>query len=215
MINSFIGTYNFKEVKSSGNYIDKTEFINYIIRYLNSSAVLLFTRPRRFGKSLMISCLDYFFNKDYKDTRYLFDDLKIASCPSYKEINSHLVIKIDFKNCIDEDYQETINKTYNVLSDLVHRYDFIKDLSSLSSSEANCLNNIRLNKASKNDYELCIYALCKLISNYLKEKPILLIDEYDAQMNHGYSYGYLDKIQNFFKNFYGYTLKGNDYISVA
>lgn len=215
LIAPMIGNYDFREIITQGYYVDKTGFIVEIGNYLDTGSVMLFCRPRRFGKSLMLSALRYFFSKQFHDAQFLFKRLEVASSPIMEKANTKDVIFLDFKNCIDQEPATLLIKTFEVISNQVRRYDYIKDLSSLYPSEQAVIQRIRLGNAKQSDYESSILILCKLIHNSSGSKPILLFDEYDAQMNEAFKNDSLGAIANFFKNFYGITLKGNTHVSLT
>ncbi|MBQ7995087.1 MAG: AAA family ATPase [Bacilli bacterium] len=215
MLNSLLGVYDFKSLIKSGYYVDKTEFIEKIYKLGDGGACLLFTRPRRFGKSLMISCLDSFFSLKYDDADRYFKNLYIHSSPVYEERNKYPVIVLSFKDANALNAKDSYNKIFKTIDDLYDSFDEINDVSCLTESEKEIYTRIRNREGKVDDYLYSLYILTKLVHDHYKIKPFLFIDEYDAQINNAYQKNFLDEINNFFKNLYSNALKGNEHIRLC
>ena len=215
IINPTIGTYNFKTVIEQGYYVDKTSFAKKVFNFGDSGAVILFARPRRFGKSLMLSMLNYFFNEKLGDCSYLFKNLEISKSDVFSYHNQFPVINVDFKDCIGENAKKTLEKTFMEIRKIY--LSFVDELNEapLSILEREIVDRLLNNQAQQEDYEQSIKILCKAIYLNGNKKPFLFIDEYDAQLNSAYQNDEVDIIKNFFKNFFSVTLKGNDYLRIG
>ena len=118
------GTFDFKKlIESNSYYVDKTSIIEELIK--NRKEVYLFSRPRRFGKSLFISMLDNFFNIEYKDINaYLFDGLYISKSEYYKNLSSRPVINVSFKELEANNYEDI----YDMYKTIIHKVDYVHNL---------------------------------------------------------------------------------------
>ena len=204
-----IGTSDFKSlITGNGFYIDKTKFIKEILEDL--SEVKLFTRPRRFGKTLNLSMLKYFFDvENAEENRKLFDNLYISQSEYMKHQGQYPVIFISMRNVEAENWEKSYFNTRNLISDLYDKFKFLKD--ELDEREELIFKDIWLNKDHA-DWEGSLKKLSKYLYDYYGKKAIILIDEYDTPMTNAWSEGYYEKSRNFFKNFYANALKDNEYL---
>ena len=204
-----IGTSDFKSlITENGFYIDKTKFIEEILEDL--SEVKLFTRPRRFGKTLNLSMLKYFFDvENAEENRKLFDNLYISQSEYMKHQGQYPVIFISMRNVEAENWEKSYFNTRNLISDLYDKFKFLKD--ELDEREELIFKDIWLNKDHA-DWEGSLKKLSKYLYDYYGKKAIILIDEYDTPMTNAWSEGYYEKSRNFFKNFYANALKDNEYL---
>ncbi len=208
MINKPIatGTHDFKEIiESNSLYIDKTLFIKELID--DTSKVLCFPRPRRFGKTLNMSMLDYYFNLDYKDNT-LFNGLKIMEQGDkyLREMNKYPVISLSLKELKKETYQEFIDKYKTLMSELYKKYKFILDNPDINSDFYNKI--IKMEEESQLADALSY--LVRDLSKYYGLQVIVLLDEYDAPILYGYEKGYYDEIITFIKQLFVTTFKDNN-----
>ena len=204
-----IGTSDFKSlITGNGFYIDKTKFIEEILEDL--SEVKLFTRPRRFGKTLNLSMLKYFFDvENAEENRKLFDNLYISQSEYMKYQGQYPVIFISMRNAEADSWEKSFFNIRNLVSAIYDEFGYITK--SLNKRNLIEFENIWLNKDNA-DWESSLKNLSKYLYEYYGKKAIILIDEYDTPMTNAWSEGYYEKSRNFFKNFYANALKDNEYL---
>ena len=202
-----VGIEDFKElIQDEYYYADKTLLIDEML--MNKSKVTLFTRPRRFGKTLNMSMLRYFFDvKDKEENKKLFENLKIYNSEYMSQQGKYPVIFISLKDLKGNTWEENFMLIKKHIKNLYMEFYDLKD---------------KLNPIFKNDFEKIvmekeeadwIYSL-KNLSNYLYEyyrkSVIILIDEYDAPIINAFDKGYYNEAINFFQTFYSSALKTNN-----
>ncbi|MEJ8553124.1 AAA family ATPase [Tepidibacter sp. Z1-5] len=207
-----IGISDFKKLITEGHYyVDKSLFIKEIID--DGSEVILIPRPRRFGKTLNMSILKYFFENTKVDNKYLFKDLKINE---FKEImdtqGKYPVIYITFKDIKFSNWEDCNNGIKTLISSLYEKHDYLVKENFLSELQTNYYNKVI--SGNVNMVELCqsLKMLTKYLCEYHNEKAIVLIDEYDVPIQSGYLDNYYDKIIEFMRVFLGSALKDNEYL---
>ena len=204
-----IGIEDFKEIiYENCYYIDKTMYIEDLIK--DKSKIKLFTRPRRFGKTLNMLTLKYFFDIENKEeNRKLFKNLYIEKSEYFKEQGQYPVIFISLKGLKEKTWENCFNEIKALISKLYNEFEFIKKV--LNESELNIFDKIWLKK-NDGEYTNALKNLTSFLYKYYKKEVILLIDEYDAPLINAYEYGYYDEAILFFKVFYGEALKTNLYL---
>ena len=204
-----IGIEDFKEIICENcYYIDKTMYIEDLIK--DKSKIKLFTRPRRFGKTLNMLTLKYFFDIENKEeNRKLFKNLYIEKTESFKEQGQYPIIFISLKGLKEKTWENCFNEIKALISKLYNEFEFIKKV--LNESELNIFDKIWLKK-DDGEYTNALKNLTSFLYKYYKKEVILLIDEYDAPLINAYEYGYYDEAILFFKVFYGEALKTNLYL---
>ena len=204
-----IGIEDFKEIiYENCYYIDKTMYIEDLIK--DKSKIKLFIRPRRFGKTLNMLTLKYFFDIENKEeNRKLFKNLYIEKSEYFKEQGQYPVIFISLKGLKEKTWENCFNEIKVLLRGLYENFTFIRD--ALSSSEQLEFDKIWLKK-DDGEYTNALKNLTSFLYKYYKKEVILLIDEYDAPLINAYEYGYYDEAILFFKVFYGEALKTNLYL---
>ena len=204
-----IGIDDFKKlIEKNAYYIDKTEYIEKILDDI--SEVKLFIRPRRFGKTLNMLTLKYFFDIENKEeNRKLFKNLYIEKSEYFKEQGQYPVIFISLKGLKEKTWKNCFNEIKALISKLYNEFEFIKKV--LNESELNIFDKIWLKK-DDGEYTNALKNLTSFLYKYYKKEVILLIDEYDAPLINAYEYGYYDEAILFFKVFYGEALKTNLYL---
>ena len=204
-----IGTSDFKSlITGNAFYIDKTKFIEEILEDL--SEVKLFTRPRRFGKTLNLSMLKYFFDvENAEENRKLFNNLYISQSEYMKYQGQYPVIFISMRNVEAENWEKSYFNTRNLISSLYRSFKHIGE--KINEFDIEDFMNIAMNKDHA-DWESSLKNLSKYLCEYYGKKAIILIDEYDTPMTNAWSEGYYEKSRNFFKNFYANALKDNEYL---
>ncbi len=211
-----IGCSDFEKLIDEGYYfVDKTPFIQDVIE---DGEVALITRPRRFGKTLNLSMLRYFFEPSKKNSAYLFDKLKIsqnkALCEQHQ--GKYPVIFLTFKDVKESSYNAAYEK---ILQLMVKTYDaYSKVLLSsrqLTGLQRKYIKKILGKKVSQSELEDSILMLSQMLYNHSQKRVVILIDEYDAAIQSGYLHGYYDEIVKFFRNLLSPALKDNTYLFKA
>ena len=207
-----IGVENFKEIISNDfYYIDKTKSIEDILN--DGSKVKLFTRPRRFGKTLNMSTLKYFFDiQNANENRKLFNGLDIEKSEYFSEQGKHPVIFISMKGIKAITWKDYLYDLKILIGDLYNEFEFIRDV--LNESELNSFNKIWL-KEDIAEYKNALKNLTAFLYKYYKKEVILLIDEYDNPLITAHRYDFYDEALSFFKVFYGEALKTNPYLKMG
>ena len=202
-----IGLSDFKHlIEEDFYYFDKTAFIEEVIK--DGAAVKLFVRPRRFGKTLNMSMLKYFFDiKNGEENKKIFKDLYIEKTEAFKEQGQYPVIFLslkDLKALTWEQMEEKINVT---LSDLFSEYEYL--LNELVETDFDKFKKIISEKANLSNLERALKFLTKILYEKYNKKIVILIDEYDSPLVSAYINGYYEKAKDFFKTFYSTVLKDN------
>ena len=206
------GISDFKTlIENNYYYVDKTPFISEVGK--NVGKTLLFTRPRRFGKTLNMSMLKYFFDvRDAEENRKLFKDLEIENSPYIKEQGKYPVIFISMKDIKEMSFDRAITEVKNLLSSLYNQFEFIRE--KLNENELIEFNNIWLEK-NDNNLRKALLNLAIFLQKYYQKKVIVLIDEYDTPLVSAYRYGYYREAKNFFSGLYGSVLKDNTVLQMG
>ena len=207
-----IGISNFKEIiEYDYYYFDKTRFIEKILE--ERSKVKLFTRPRRFGKTLNMSMLRYFFDvKNKEENRKLFENLEISKSEYFEEQGNYPVISISFRNYDKENWETGFRIIKTTIANVYAENKFLMD--SLDKRELQKFEDIWLEK-DKGDWEGSLRNLVQYLYEYYGKKVVVLIDEYDQPIIDSYIKGYYNKTISFFKSFYGLVLKDNEYLEMG
>ena len=208
-----IGISDFKHlIEEDFYYFDKTKFIDEIIK--DGAQVKLFARPRRFGKTLNMSMLKYFFDiKKADENRKLFKDLYIEKTESFKEQGQYPVIFLSLKDLKATTWEEMERKIIITLSDFLSEYEYL--LNELTGINFENLKNIIYKKAGIDDLTTTLKFLTKILYEKYNKKIVVLVDEYDSPLVSAYINGYYEKAKNFFKTFYSLVLKDNNYLQMG
>ena len=207
-----IGISDFKEIiENNYYYFDKTKFIENILE--DGSKVKLFTRPRRFGKTLNISMLKYFFDIKNKDeNKKLFENLEISKSEYFEKQGNFFVISISFKNYDAENWESGFNTIKNEIKLLYNEFYLIRD--NLNQSDLADFDAIWLKKDNA-DWINSLFNLTRYLYELSEKKVVVLIDEYDQPIIDSYIKGNYEKCIAFFKAFYGKVLKDNNYLEMG
>ncbi|MCQ8212714.1 ATP-binding protein [Cetobacterium somerae] len=191
-----VGIDDFKKIiENSYYFVDKSMFIDELLN--KRSEVTLLSRPRRFGKTLNMSMLNYFFNIEDKDNnKKLFEGLAISNTDKMKYMGEYPVIYISLKEIKVNNWDLCLNKLHLLLQNEYSKY------------------NLTLEKKRENQ-ENAILDLSKFLYEKYKKKVIILIDEYDTPLVTAHSQGYYDEAIFFFRNFLSAALKGNPYLEFS
>ena len=206
------GISDFKTlIENNYYYVDKTSFISEVGK--NVGKTLLFTRPRRFGKTLNMSMLKYFFDvKEADENKKLFKNLEIENLAYFKEQGKYPVIFISMKDIKEMSFDRAITEVKNLLSSLYNQFEFIRE--KLNENELIEFNNIWLEK-NDNNLRKALLNLAIFLQKYYQKKVIVLIDEYDTPLVSAYRYGYYREAKNFFSGLYGSVLKDNTVLQMG
>ena len=207
-----IGIDDFRKIiKEDCYYVDKTKFMEAVLE--DASNVKLFTRPRRFGKTLNMSMLKYFFDvRDSEENRKLFNGLGIEKSKYIDEQGKYPTILISLKSIKYETWEESLEQLKSLVSNLYNEFEYIREC--LNESEIELFNDIWFKKEN-GEYANSLKNLTSFLYKYYKKEVILLIDEYDIPLITAHKYGYYDEIINFYKIFLGEALKTNQYLKMG
>ena len=208
-----IGLSDFKElIEEDFYYFDKTKFIDEIVK--DGAKVKLFARPRRFGKTLNMSMLKYFFDiKEGQENRKLFKDLYIEKTESFREQGQYPVIFLSLKDLkattweiMEKDIKSTVSRLF-----LDYRYL----LNDLDKFDTITFENIIMKNTNIEDLKEALKFLTENLYKKYNQKVVVLIDEYDSPLVSAYINGYYERAKNFFKTFYSTVLKDNSYLQMG
>ena len=205
-----IGMSDFKRIiEENYYYVDKTGLISSILK--DGANVNLFTRPRRFGKTLNMSMIRYFFDfENREENKRLFENLNISETEYASEQGKYPVIFVSFKNIEEDEWEDCYFEIKNLINKLYNDFEFIRK--NLNQSELMEFDKIWL-KQKGADWKNSLKNLTKYLYDYYgKKKVVVLIDEYDTPIIQSYQAGYYKKAISFFKRFYGEALKDNEYL---
>ncbi|WP_339062811.1 ATP-binding protein [Fusobacterium animalis] len=208
-----IGLSDFKHlIEEDFYYFDKTKFIDEIIK--DGAQVKLFARPRRFGKTLNMSMLKYFFDiKEAEENRKLFKNLYIEKTETFKEQGQYPVVFLSLKDLKATTWEEMERKIIIILSDFFSEYEYL--LNELTGISFENLKNIIYRKADIDELTTTLKFLTKILYEKYNKKVVVLIDEYDSPLVSAYINGYYRKAKDFFKTFYSIVLKDNNYLQMG
>lgn len=208
-----IGESDFKSLIIKDNYyIDKTLYIKDIID--NQSKVILVTRPRRFGKTLNMSMLKYYFDIKQKDNITLFKNLKIMAQDEYytSKLGAYPVIYVSLKDAGLMNYDYMIMQMKTIMMDMFYEHKYILESNKIPEGDKQIFNRILNAKATDIDLINSLKTLSKMLYLYYNKPAILLIDEYDVPIQSAYVEGYYENAMKFLKSFYNTTFKDNPYL---
>ena len=208
-----IGESDFKILRIKKDYyIDKTKYIKDIIN--NRSKVLLITRPRRFGKTLNMSMLRYYFDCTKKDNKELFEGLKIMKQDEKytSKLGYYPCIYLTLKDAGLQSYELMIMQLRTLLMDIYYENRYLLEEAEMAPGERNTFNKILLAEANEIEIINGIKMLSKIMSTYYNKPVMLFLDEYDVPLQNAYVEGYYEECIKFFKTFYGITFKDNPYL---
>ena len=207
-----IGESNFKALRLRNNYfIDKTMYIKDIID--NQSRVVLITRPRRFGKTLNMSMLRYFFDCDMKDSKKLFDGLKIMEQGEKytSKLGTYPCIYLTMKDLNVSTFEYMLMQLKTAMMEIYFEKRYLLE-GEISEGEKETYNKILAAKANEMEILNSVKLLSKLLYNYYNKPVMLFIDEYDVPIQTAYVKKYYEQAIEFLKTFYGTTFKDNPYL---
>ncbi|BDD02109.1 AAA family ATPase [Persicobacter psychrovividus] len=211
MKNLPIGKSDFRQIRQAGDYyIDKSLLIEDIMK--NSAQTYLFPRPRRFGKTLNMSMLKYFYDvQGAEENAKLFDGLAIQKSDAWQHQGKYPVIFLSFKELKCASMDIFIEKSLFYFSSYIERnFPYLEHMEGLVRSEKRLLLRLLDMEVNQTELEATLRLLCDLLKRYHGTAPVLLIDEYDAPIHASYSYGYFDEMIAFMRNFLSAGFKDNE-----
>ena len=187
-------------------YVDKTLLIEELL--INRAPVTLFTRPRRFGKTLNMSMIKYFFDvKNKEENKKLFENLKIYNSEYMSEQGKYPVIFISLKDLKGDTWEECLKRLKLFIFDLYAEFEYIRE--KMNEWDKRKFEKVLYEKEDA-DYIMSLKFLADSLYKYYGEKVIILIDEYDAPIINAFDKGYYNEAINFFQTFYSSALKTNN-----
>ena len=207
-----LGQQDFKQlIDEKGFYIDKTKFIS---EWWNcKDSVTLITRPRRFGKTLMLSTVEKFLDESQENNELLFEGLNVSKdCKMMEECGKWPVLFVSFASIKADNYKSALIQFNQVFTDIKIRLSYIKE--NLLPDQRDYFEKV----SDEMDADTCIKCLNRFsgwLSMYYGKKVIILIDEYDTPMQEAYVNGYWNEIAGFMRNMFNSALKTNPYLGRA
>ena len=202
------GIENFKELLDNNYYyVDKTMLIEDVL----SDKVTLYTRPRRFGKTLNMSMLYYFFSNKEKENAYLFDGLYISRQQEAKSYqNQYPVIFLTLKDMNNNNFQSQVYKFSSIIAGIIDKYPDVINSSLLNNRDKIWLEKYHNLEANIDELKEALYNISIFLNKHYGKKVILLIDEYDVPLQSAYNNGYYDEMVDFLRSMFSSALKTND-----
>ncbi len=207
-----IGVSDFRKLRENNfYYVDKSDFIIEIIEA--SAEIILLPRPRRFGKTLNLSMLRYFFEKTDKNTKKLFNGLEIEKQKNFHEHQGkYPVIFLTFKDVKESSWEFCFHRLKILIQNEFERHEYLLNGDMLKRRERVFIESVLDNKAQAPDYSDALLFLSKALHKYYNKPVVILIDEYDTPLHAGYNKGYYEEIIGFMRNFLSGGLKDNPYL---
>lgn len=208
-----IGKSDFKQIiEDNYRYVDKSLFIKEIID--KSDSILLISRPRRFGKTLNLSMLKYFYDccPGSEGNEKLFDSLAIrkAGKQYLDKMGKHPVIFLSFRDIKELDWETCLEKIKLLIQDEYLKHYYLLDSPELKPQEQDYFKQVIDLKAGKGDYQKSLEKLLVFLNRHYGERAVILIDEYDAPVHAGFNRDYYEEVVNFLRNFLSGGLKDTD-----
>ena len=202
------GIENFKTmIDKSAYYVDKTNFIENVL----NEQVVLYTRPRRFGKTLNMSMLYYFFSIKEKENSYLFDGLNISKNKNALKVqNKYPTIFISLKEMKSLTFDAQISSFSNVIYELLDKNLEILSSDQLSDTTKDILNKLHNRSSCVEDLKISLRVITNALYAYYQQKVIVLIDEYDVPLQAAYQNNYYEEMVEFLRSVFSSALKTND-----
>lgn len=209
--NIAIGIQDFGDlIRNEYFYIDKTAWIREW--WESGDLVTLITRPRRFGKTLNMSMLEYFFANRHEQDQSLFEKLEIWKDPKYRKLQGTFpVISLSFANIKEKRYADARKKICQLLTDLYADYAFLKEEKCLEKGELAFFDRVSADMDDA-DATMAVYYLSKFLCRYYGKKVIILLDEYDTPMQEAYVDGYWKELTSFTRGLLNASFKTNPWI---
>lgn len=211
-----VGGEDFAAIRKSNScYIDKTELLYDLVEANNS--VTLFTRPRRFGKTLTLSMMESFFSIFKKDSREIFQGLDILKhsefCKEY--MNQYPVLFISMKDVEGLNFKDALNKLAIVIADLCKKHDGLEKESSVNPADAEIFHRLMFRTADSGEIQNALKTIMRMMNAVYGKQVILLIDEYDVPLAKAHNNGYYRYMLDMIRGIMSISLKTNEYLKFA
>lgn len=208
-----IGVSDFKSATTNYYYVDKTLLIRDFLNAI--PMVSLFTRPRRFGKTLNMDMLRVFFEKTPEDTSIYFKDKYIWQCGDYytKHQGQYPVIFLSFKDVKCSSWQESFQKICKLISLEFMRHNELESSSVLSSYEKEQYHRFASENINEVDCQMGLQLLSLLLHKHYDKECVIIIDEYDTPIQQGHLCDFYNEIVDFMRNFFSGGLKDNPHLA--
>ena len=207
-----IGIDDFKTIiEEDYYYADKTEMIEKLLD--DGAGVTLFTRPRRFGKTLNMSMLNYFFNlKKREENRKLFENLHISKSKYMNQQGEYPVIYLSFKDIKALNWEKCYFMTKRLITYLYNEFEFLRE--KLNKKDLSDFDKVWLDEKDA-DWENSLKNLLRYLYEYYNKKVVVLIDEYDTPIVSGYNNGYKKEVLDLYRSLYSTVLKSNTHLQFS
>ena len=210
-----IGVQDFaKLIEKKCFYVDKTTFIKEW--WENDDEVTLITRPRRFGKTMNMSMLDYFFSLEHADKKQLFEGLAIWQEEKYRQLQgTYPVINLSFARVKEENLENTKLRLREIIRGAYQKYRFLLESNALTEEDNEYFRRILNGKAEDVEVTSSLYHLSDFLCRYYGKRAIILLDEYDTPMQEAYVGGFWDELVAFTRSLFNSAFKTNPYLERA
>ncbi len=210
-----VGVQDFIELRKTDKYyVDKSMLIGQILSQ-NDLGVYLYTRPRRFGKSLNLSMLDAFFNVKYKGNTW-FDGLEISEHPEFDSYrNAFPVIHLDLKETDSEDMKGYLNNVNNAILKAYRSHIYLQNWDKLTKDEVKLFDDLSMKTITPEDLAVSVSVLSEVLERYHGSKAVILIDEYDGAVNNIKDDNLRRGIVDFIGKLMSHALKGNNSLKLG
>ncbi|AYZ73947.1 9-O-acetyl-N-acetylneuraminate esterase [Fusobacterium necrophorum] len=207
------GISDFKVLREANYYyVDKTKWIEELQQEIGKT--ILFTRPRRFGKTLNMSMLQYFFDiQNQEENAKLFQGLEIEHSPYMAEQGKYPVVFLSFKDTKRNTWEEMISDIRFFISELFYSFRFL--LENSNEFDIPVFKGIITKKSNMSELTNSLKILSRMLKEHYQQKVVILIDEYDTPIVSAYEHGYYEEAISFFRNFYSAALKDNEYLQMG
>lgn len=207
-----IGIDDFKTIiEDDYYYADKTKMIESLLD--DGAGVTLFTRPRRFGKTLNMSMLNYFFNlKNKEENRKLFENLYISKSKYMNQQGGYPVIYLSFKDIKALNWEKCYFMTKRLITYLYNEFEFLRE--KLNKKDLSDFDKVWLDEEGA-DWENSLKNLLRYLYEYHNKKVVVLIDEYDTPIVSGYNNGYKKEVLALYRSLYSTVLKSNTHLQFS
>ena len=210
-----IGISDYRSASTEYYYVDKTLFIRDLLD--ERAKVSLFTRPRRFGKTLNMDMLRVFFEKTAEDTSWYFKDKKIWQCgKKYQDYQGkYPIIFITLKDVKRENWEDSYNLIFQLLQNEFRRHMELADSERLSPYEREYFKKFLDGDSRENEVMMALQNLSCMLDEHYGIPPMIIIDEYDTPIQQGHMCGFYDKVIGFMRNLFSGGLKDNSHLSLG
>lgn len=207
-----IGIDDFKTIiEEDYYYADKTKMIETLLD--DGAKVTLFTRPRRFGKTLNMSMLNYFFNlKNKEENRKLFENLYISKNKYMNQQGEYPIIYLSFKDIKALNWEKCYYLTRRLITYLYNEFEFLRE--KLNKKNLSDFDKVWLDEEGA-DWENSLKNLLRYLYEYYNKKVVVLIDEYDTPIVSGYNNGYKKEVLALYRSLYSTVLKSNTHLQFS